>query len=150
MIKGCQRKMIILREPSYSFEAAYLILKSDTPPSVRETELLSEAERLIAAADSDSSAGRRDSERFGGSKDSKGLEKNPQVSPSNSGFSGYAASGSSLRNSSVRGSGEIGEKNEALPKHSRHGGSAFRLSIAAAYLSGAATAALAALLISLF
>lgn len=49
MIKGCQRKMIVLRQPSGSFETAYLILRSDPPPCLGEGQLLGEAERLIAS-----------------------------------------------------------------------------------------------------
>lgn len=49
--KGCQKKMILLRDPSGSFfEEAYFILRDDLPPHTAETDMVREANRIIHEA----------------------------------------------------------------------------------------------------
>ena len=49
--KGCQKKIILLRDPSGKiFEEAYFILKDDVSPYMAETDMVREANRIIREA----------------------------------------------------------------------------------------------------
>ncbi len=49
MLKGCQKKIIMVKDTnSRYFESAYFVIKSDLQPSAKNTDMLSEAHRLIA------------------------------------------------------------------------------------------------------
>ena len=48
MLKGCQRRMIVVRETgSPYFDCAYFVLRCDLPEKVGESDILKEARRLI-------------------------------------------------------------------------------------------------------
>ncbi len=49
MLKGCQKKIIMVKDTnSRYFESAYFVIKSDLPISAKNSDMLSEAHRLIA------------------------------------------------------------------------------------------------------
>ena len=57
MIKGCKRNIIMVKETgSRYFDSAYFVLRSDLPPSCRDTDMLAEARRMIAACDDEKTA----------------------------------------------------------------------------------------------
>lgn len=48
MIKGCQRRIILVKETnSKYFDSAYFVLRSDVPSSARDSDMLAEAHRMI-------------------------------------------------------------------------------------------------------
>ena len=48
MIKGCQRKMIVIKETgSPYFDAAYFVLRCDLPKSAKDSDMMTEAHRMI-------------------------------------------------------------------------------------------------------
>ena len=50
MLKGCQRRIIMVKDTgSKYFEGAYFVLRSELPGSVRESEMISEAQRMIGS-----------------------------------------------------------------------------------------------------
>jgi len=50
MIKGCQRRIIMVKDTgSRYFEGAYFVLRSEIADSVRESEMISEAEQIIGS-----------------------------------------------------------------------------------------------------
>ncbi len=50
MIKGCQRRIIMVKDTkSRCFDAAYFVLKGDLPQGTSEADMLSEANRVIDA-----------------------------------------------------------------------------------------------------
>ena len=54
LIKGCQRRMIMLRDPkSRYFDTVYFVLKADLPKSSRESDMLREAELILMGGSSE-------------------------------------------------------------------------------------------------
>ncbi len=50
MVKGCQRRMIMVKDTKSScFDAAYFVLRSDAPAALSDAEMLNEAMRMIDA-----------------------------------------------------------------------------------------------------
>ena len=48
MIKGCQRKIIVIKDTgSRYFDTAYFVLKRDLPESGSDTDMLAEANRML-------------------------------------------------------------------------------------------------------
>ena len=49
MLKGCSRRIIMVKDTgSRYFDSAYFVLKSDLPVTCRDSDMLSEARRMIA------------------------------------------------------------------------------------------------------
>lgn len=50
MLKGCQKKVIMVKDPcSRYFDTAYFVVKSDLPKSTKSSDMLTEAHRMIGA-----------------------------------------------------------------------------------------------------
>ncbi len=50
MLKGCQRRIIMVKDTkSRYFDSAYFVIKSDIPPSCKDSDMLTEAHKMIAA-----------------------------------------------------------------------------------------------------
>ncbi len=50
MIKGCQRRIIMVKDTgSRYFDSAYFVLRHDLPENSRESDMLAEAHRMISA-----------------------------------------------------------------------------------------------------
>lgn len=50
MLKGCQRRIIMVKDTgSRYFDSAYFVIKSNLPPSAHDSDMLSEAHRMIEA-----------------------------------------------------------------------------------------------------
>lgn len=50
MIKGCQRRIIMVKDTgSRYFDCAYFVLRHDLPQNSRESDMLAEAHRMIDA-----------------------------------------------------------------------------------------------------
>ena len=50
MLKGCQRRIIMVKDTgSQYFDSAYFVIKSDLPKSCKDSDMLSEAHRMIDA-----------------------------------------------------------------------------------------------------
>ncbi len=50
MLKGCQRRIIMVKDTgSRYFDSAYFVIKSDIPPSCKDSDMLSEAHKMIDA-----------------------------------------------------------------------------------------------------
>ncbi len=50
MLKGCQRRIIMVKDTgSQYFDSAYFVIKSDLPQSCKDSDMLSEAHRMIDA-----------------------------------------------------------------------------------------------------
>lgn len=49
MLKGCQRKIIMVKDLGSSyFESAYFVIKGDLPEIANDSDMLAEAHRIIA------------------------------------------------------------------------------------------------------
>ncbi len=52
MLKGCQRRIIMVRDTgSKYFDSAYFVIKHDLPENPRESDMLAEAHRMIDACE---------------------------------------------------------------------------------------------------
>ena len=50
MIKGCQRRIIMVKDTnSKYFDSAYFVLRNDLEPSAKDSEMMSEARRMIGS-----------------------------------------------------------------------------------------------------
>ena len=50
MLKGCQRRIIMVKDTgSRYFDSAYFVIKSDVPPSCKDSDMLTEAHKMIDA-----------------------------------------------------------------------------------------------------
>lgn len=52
MLKGCQRKIIMVKDTgSRYFDSAYFVIKHDLPQGAHESDMLAEAHRMIDACE---------------------------------------------------------------------------------------------------